>query len=70
MDLSSLKGVDKLPVAKVRLEATAANAAAGTFTFCELWPTAKAVLEVLGKKVPALAFLVGILIGVGDSVCG
>lgn len=77
MDLENLKGLDKLASAKVRVPETSLRAGtagvqgtvAQSVSFCELWPAAKAVLEVLGKKVPALAFVVGILISVGDSVC-
>lgn len=76
MDIHSfdvpLVGASKLPSlasTKVRVPETALHAAQAV-TFCEIWPAARAVLEVLQKKVPGLAFIVGIVISIGDSVCG
>lgn len=73
MDLENLKGMDKLASAKVKVPGAATargiEIAPSSVTFCELWPTVKAGLEVLAKKVPVLAFVVGILVTVGDNVC-
>lgn len=37
-----------------------------TIDFCAIWPTAKAVLQVLGK-VPALGLICSILVAIGDA---
>jgi hypothetical protein len=47
-----------------------ALAASGKGSFCEYWPVAKPVLEALSHYLPGLAWVISLIIAVGDKVCG
>ena len=57
-----------LVVSWPKLPAPAPSAGAKV-SFCQYWPIAKPVLETLATFIPAAAFLIRIVISIGDKAC-
>ena len=60
----------ELKTATVRIPASVqAQALVGPVNFCQFWPIAKSVLEELEKLLPKFAWVIAILISIGDKAC-